>query len=143
VLSFQRSAELLVMLGPAAGVPHDESAELFDAIASLSQEIAVLFIEHDIGRALMTNPALLLLDEPLEGLAPIIVEELTAAIRRMRADDGAAFILVDSMPRSLCRSPRRPWCWSPSWDGSGPGTRSGSSGSRVDDTHPCLALELF
>ena len=34
-----------------------------------------------IARALMTNPALLLLDEPLEGLAPIIVEELTAAIR--------------------------------------------------------------
>jgi branched-chain amino acid transport system ATP-binding protein len=39
-------------------------------------------------RALMTNPALLLLDEPLEGLAPIIVEELTAAIGRMIADEG-------------------------------------------------------
>jgi branched-chain amino acid transport system ATP-binding protein len=48
-----------------------------------------------IGRALMTNPTLLLLDEPLEGLAPLIVEELTAAIRRMRADQGAAFILVE------------------------------------------------
>jgi branched-chain amino acid transport system ATP-binding protein len=48
-----------------------------------------------IARALMTNPTLLLLDEPLEGLAPIVVEELTAAIRRMRADDGAAFILVE------------------------------------------------
>ena len=33
-----------------------------------------------IARTLMTNPSLLLLDEPLEGLAPIIVEELTAAI---------------------------------------------------------------
>jgi branched-chain amino acid transport system ATP-binding protein len=48
-----------------------------------------------IARALMTNPALLLLDEPLEGLAPIVVEELTAAIRRMRAEDGAAIILVE------------------------------------------------
>jgi branched-chain amino acid transport system ATP-binding protein len=48
-----------------------------------------------IARALMTNPALLLLDEPLEGLAPIIVEELTAAIRRMTADEGTAFVLVE------------------------------------------------
>jgi branched-chain amino acid transport system ATP-binding protein len=48
-----------------------------------------------IARALMTNPALLLLDEPLEGLAPIIVEELTMAIRRMTADEGTAFILVE------------------------------------------------
>jgi branched-chain amino acid transport system ATP-binding protein len=48
-----------------------------------------------IARALMTNPALLLLDEPLEGLAPIIVEELTAAIQRMTAEQGTAFILVE------------------------------------------------
>src|SRR5258707_3778012 len=48
-----------------------------------------------IARALMTNPMLLLLDEPLEGLAPIIVEELAAAIRRMTADEGTAFILVE------------------------------------------------
>jgi branched-chain amino acid transport system ATP-binding protein len=48
-----------------------------------------------IARALMTNPRLLLLDEPLEGLAPIIVEELTAAIRRMTADEGTAFVLVE------------------------------------------------
>jgi branched-chain amino acid transport system ATP-binding protein len=48
-----------------------------------------------IARALMTNPALLLLDEPLEGLAPIIVEELSEAIRRMMADEGTAMILVE------------------------------------------------
>jgi branched-chain amino acid transport system ATP-binding protein len=48
-----------------------------------------------IARALMTNPALLLLDEPLEGLAPIVVEELTAAIRRMTSEGTCAFILVE------------------------------------------------
>jgi branched-chain amino acid transport system ATP-binding protein len=48
-----------------------------------------------LARALMTNPVLLLLDEPLEGLAPIIIEELTAAVRRMTADEGTAFILIE------------------------------------------------
>jgi branched-chain amino acid transport system ATP-binding protein len=48
-----------------------------------------------IARALMTNPALLLLDEPLEGLAPIVIEELAAAIRRMTSESGDAFILVE------------------------------------------------
>jgi branched-chain amino acid transport system ATP-binding protein len=48
-----------------------------------------------LARALMSNPSLLLLDEPFEGLAPIIVEELTAAIRRMLAEQGTAFILVE------------------------------------------------
>jgi branched-chain amino acid transport system ATP-binding protein len=48
-----------------------------------------------VARALMTNPQLLLLDEPLEGLAPIIIEELTAAIRKMVAEQGTAFILVE------------------------------------------------
>jgi branched-chain amino acid transport system ATP-binding protein len=46
-------------------------------------------------RALMTNPSLLLLDEPLEGLAPIIVEELAAAIKAMIADEGVAVILIE------------------------------------------------
>jgi branched-chain amino acid transport system ATP-binding protein len=45
-----------------------------------------------IGRALMTNPRLLLLDEPLEGLAPIIVDELAAAIRNL---SGIATLLVE------------------------------------------------
>ena len=48
-----------------------------------------------IARTLMTNPTLLLLDEPLEGLAPIVVEELAGAIRRMTADAGIAVVLVE------------------------------------------------
>lgn len=48
-----------------------------------------------IGRALMLNPTLLLLDEPLEGLAPVIVEELCAAIGRMSKDEGQALLLVE------------------------------------------------
>jgi len=48
-----------------------------------------------IARALMTNPSLLLLDEPLEGLAPVIVDELIAAIKLMVADKSTAIILVE------------------------------------------------
>jgi branched-chain amino acid transport system ATP-binding protein len=48
-----------------------------------------------IARTLMTNPSVLLLDEPLEGLAPIIVEELTAAVKKMAQDEGIALVLVE------------------------------------------------
>jgi branched-chain amino acid transport system ATP-binding protein len=48
-----------------------------------------------IARALMTNPSLLLLDEPLEGLAPVIVEELISSIQMMLSDSGIAIILVE------------------------------------------------
>ncbi len=48
-----------------------------------------------IGRALMLNPKLLLLDEPLEGLAPIIVRELLDAIGRLVRDEGMSVVLVE------------------------------------------------
>jgi branched-chain amino acid transport system ATP-binding protein len=48
-----------------------------------------------IARALMTNPALMLLDEPFEGLAPVIVDELIAAMKTMLAGRSIAIILVE------------------------------------------------
>jgi branched-chain amino acid transport system ATP-binding protein len=52
-----------------------------------------------IGRALMTNPALLLLDEPLEGLAPIIAQDLVRVIQKLRADTGLAIVVVEQHAR--------------------------------------------
>ncbi len=52
-----------------------------------------------IGRALMGDPALLLLDEPLEGLAPIIVDALLAAIQRLTREEALAVVLVEQSAR--------------------------------------------
>lgn len=56
-----------------------------------------------VGRALVLNPKLLLLDEPLEGLAPIIVEELLAAIARITRDEGLSAILVEQHPQAILK----------------------------------------
>jgi len=52
-----------------------------------------------IARALMINPQLLLLDEPMEGLAPIVVQELMAALRRLAAEGSMAVIVVEQHAR--------------------------------------------
>jgi len=54
-----------------------------------------------VARALMLNPKLLLLDEPLEGLAPIIVEELLRSIARVVRDEGMSAIIVEQNPRMI------------------------------------------
>jgi branched-chain amino acid transport system ATP-binding protein len=51
-----------------------------------------------IGRALVLNPRLLLLDEPLEGLAPLIVEELLHVLTRIVRDEGLSAIVVEQNP---------------------------------------------
>ncbi len=53
-----------------------------------------------LGRALVLNPKLALLDEPLEGLAPIVVRSLLAAIRRM-TQEGLAAIIVEQHARDV------------------------------------------
>ena len=52
-----------------------------------------------VARALVLNPKLLLLDEPLEGLAPIIVNELLASIARVVREEGVSAIIVEQNPR--------------------------------------------
>jgi branched-chain amino acid transport system ATP-binding protein len=54
-----------------------------------------------IARALMLNPKILLLDEPLEGLAPIIVDELLAALRRIVTGEGMSAIIVEQKARKV------------------------------------------
>ncbi len=54
-----------------------------------------------VGRALVLNPRVMLLDEPLEGLAPILVEELLAALRRIIRDEGMSAILVEQNAKKI------------------------------------------
>jgi branched-chain amino acid transport system ATP-binding protein len=60
-----------------------------------------------VGRALVLNPRLLLLDEPLEGLAPIIVEELLRAIARVTREEGLSAIIVEQHPQAILRISHR------------------------------------
>jgi branched-chain amino acid transport system ATP-binding protein len=56
---------------------------------------------------LLTNPSVLLMDEPTEGLAPVLVEALTEVLSRLRAESALSIILVEQNSRvALAFSPR-------------------------------------
>ena len=60
-----------------------------------------------IGRALMGNPTLLLMDEPLEGLAPVIVDALLDGLDRLKRESELALLLVEQ------HCPAGRWSWLP------------------------------
>jgi len=54
-----------------------------------------------IGRALMTNPDLLLMDEPSEGLAPMIVQQLSQVIRQLKQSGFSILLVEQHFPMAL------------------------------------------
>ena len=52
-----------------------------------------------IGRALMGNPTFIMLDEPMEGLAPVIVDAVLAGLHRLKQEDDIALVLVEQHAR--------------------------------------------
>ena len=88
---------------PRGGLPLlwtlDTIAELFPRLRERQHQIAGSLSGGEqqmlaIGRALMSNPRVLLMDEPSEGLAPQIVAEVMATIRRLKAQ-GLSILLVE------------------------------------------------
>jgi branched-chain amino acid transport system ATP-binding protein len=72
---------------------HERRANLGHQLSGGEQQMLA------IARALMTNPRLLLLDEPLEGLAPLIVEELVKVLRDISQKGNTAILLVEQHAR--------------------------------------------
>jgi branched-chain amino acid transport system ATP-binding protein len=63
-----------------------------------------------IGRALMSKPKLLLLDEPSLGLAPIIIQQIFDIIEQLRRD-GVTVFLVEQNANQALKIADRPMCW--------------------------------
>ena len=88
-----------------AGLLHDEAYveriyELFPMLADRRRQLAGSLSGGQqqmlaLGMALMTQPKILLLDEPMSGLAPIIVENVLASLRRINETTGAAIVIVE------------------------------------------------
>ena len=91
--------ENLTVIARSGGWTLERVHELFPRLAERGSNLAHQLSGGEqqmlaIGRALMLNPSLLLLDEPFEGLAPLIVEEVERAIERMKIE-GLAVLLVE------------------------------------------------
>ncbi|MFC6688060.1 ABC transporter ATP-binding protein [Jhaorihella thermophila] len=83
-------------------------AELFPRLAERRGQLAASLSGGEqqmlvIGRALMTNPRLLVLDEATEGLAPIVRQEIWAAIERLKREAGLSILIVDKSLKELGR----------------------------------------
>ncbi|MEL6377678.1 MAG: ABC transporter ATP-binding protein [Pseudomonadota bacterium] len=81
-------------------------AELFPQLGERSTQRAASLSGGEqqmlaIGRALMTNPQLLILDEATEGLAPIVRQEIWSAITRIKEETGMAILLIDKSLQEL------------------------------------------
>lgn len=79
-------------LFPRLGERHDQMAV---SLSGGEQQMLA------IGRALMTNPRLLVLDEATEGLAPVVRQEIWAAIAKLKKETGMAILVVDKSLKEL------------------------------------------
>lgn len=86
----------------------DKVAELFPRLAERRDQKAASLSGGEqqmlaIGRALMTNPCLLILDEATEGLAPVVRQEIWAAIGQLKSQTGMAILVVDKTLKELAQ----------------------------------------
>ena len=86
--SLPRIFELFPRLG-------ERQAQVADSLSGGEQQML------SIGRALMTNPRLLILDEATEGLAPIVRQEIWVAIGKLKEETGIAILLIDKSIKEL------------------------------------------
>ncbi len=102
-------------LGVAARPGHWTLARVFELFPKLEERLDNMGNQLSggeqqmlsIARALMTNPSILLMDEPTEGLAPVLVETLTGVLAHLRAESALSIVLVEQNSRvALTFSPR-------------------------------------